>query len=98
MWRVALLICCGRRRRDGSWDEPQFTGTGFPRVFYLLYHMYRQYFPLIALTTYGKVMAGQKACGGLGSARIVFAPAGEKTDSSLRPGMTKWGRRNDKGG
>jgi len=49
------------QKKDGSWDEPQFTGTGFPRVFYLLYHMYRQYFPLIALTTYGKVMAGQKA-------------------------------------
>jgi squalene-hopene/tetraprenyl-beta-curcumene cyclase len=49
------------QQKDGSWDEPQFTGTGFPRVFYLLYHMYRQYFPLIALTTYGKVMAGQKA-------------------------------------
>jgi squalene-hopene/tetraprenyl-beta-curcumene cyclase len=46
------------QKKDGSWDEPQFTGTGFPRVFYLLYHMYRQYFPLIALTTYGKVMAG----------------------------------------
>jgi squalene-hopene/tetraprenyl-beta-curcumene cyclase len=36
---------------DGSWDEPLFTGTGFPRVFYLMYYMYRQYFPLIALTT-----------------------------------------------
>src|ERR1700757_851708 len=45
------------QRRDGSWDEPCFTGTGFPRVFYLKYHMYRQYFPLIALTTYKKVMA-----------------------------------------
>ena len=32
------------------------TGTGFPRVFYLMYHLYRQYFPLIALTTYAKVM------------------------------------------
>jgi squalene-hopene/tetraprenyl-beta-curcumene cyclase len=49
------------QKRDGSWDEAYSTGTGFPRVFYLVYHMYRQYFPLIALTTYGKVMAGQKA-------------------------------------
>src|SRR5579872_3705788 len=46
------------QKKDGSWDEPHYTGTGFPRVFYLLYHMYRQYFPLIALTTYKKVMAG----------------------------------------
>jgi squalene-hopene/tetraprenyl-beta-curcumene cyclase len=45
------------QKKDGSWDEPYFTGTGFPRVFYLKYHMYRQYFPLIALTTYKKVLA-----------------------------------------
>ena len=48
VWRVELRICCARRKRDGSWDEPSYTGTGFPRVFYLAYHMYRQYFPLIA--------------------------------------------------
>jgi len=40
--------------RDGSWNEEWYTGTGFPRVFYLMYHMYRQYFPLIALTAYAK--------------------------------------------
>ncbi|HTN76220.1 MAG TPA: terpene cyclase/mutase family protein [Pirellulaceae bacterium] len=34
---------------DGSWEEPYFTGTGFPRVFYLRYHYYPQYFPLLAL-------------------------------------------------
>lgn len=33
----------------GSWAETQFTGTGFPRVFYLRYHMYRLYFPLMAI-------------------------------------------------
>src|SRR6266849_5558618 len=44
------------QKKDGSWDEPFFTGTGFPRVFYLAYHLYRQYFPLLALTTYAKVM------------------------------------------
>lgn len=43
--------------RDGSWDEQWYTGTGFPRVFYLMYYMYRQYFPLIALTAYGKASA-----------------------------------------
>ena len=37
---------------DGSWDEPWFTGTGFPRVFYLRYHYYRMYFPLMALGRY----------------------------------------------
>ena len=34
---------------DGSWDEEPWTGTGFPSVFYLRYHLYRQYFPLLAL-------------------------------------------------
>jgi len=46
------------QKPSGSWDEPHYTGTGFPRVFYLAYHMYRDYFPLLALTTYTKVMAG----------------------------------------
>jgi squalene-hopene/tetraprenyl-beta-curcumene cyclase len=48
------------QKKDGSWDEPFFTGTGFPRVFYLKYHMYREYFPLLALTTYAKVMAAEQ--------------------------------------
>jgi squalene-hopene/tetraprenyl-beta-curcumene cyclase len=49
---------------DGSWDElaagrngeSYYTGTGFPRVFYLGYHLYKQYFPLLALTTYKRIM------------------------------------------
>jgi squalene-hopene/tetraprenyl-beta-curcumene cyclase len=51
---VAYLL--RTQKIDGSWDEPFFTGTGFPRVFYLMYHLYRDYFPLLALTTYAKVM------------------------------------------
>jgi len=42
----------GTQRPDGSWDEAPFTGTGFPRVFYLRYHLYRIYFPLMALSRY----------------------------------------------
>jgi len=49
------------QKKDGSWEEPQYTGTGFPRVFYLNYHLYRIYFPLLALTTYAKVVAGSEA-------------------------------------
>jgi squalene-hopene/tetraprenyl-beta-curcumene cyclase len=41
-----------QQNADGSWDEEQFTGTGFPRVFYLKYHLYRNYFPLYALARY----------------------------------------------
>jgi len=40
------------QRPDGGWDELEFTGTGFPRVFYLRYHYYPIYFPLLALARY----------------------------------------------
>ncbi len=40
------------QRADGTWDEPEFTGTGFPKVFYLKYHLYSVYFPLMALGRY----------------------------------------------
>jgi squalene-hopene/tetraprenyl-beta-curcumene cyclase len=45
-----------RQKPDGTWDEPEFTGTGFPRVFYLRYHLYRVYFPLMALSRYAVAM------------------------------------------
>jgi squalene-hopene/tetraprenyl-beta-curcumene cyclase len=37
---------------DGAWAEEPFTGTGFPKVFYLKYHLYSVYFPLMALARY----------------------------------------------
>ncbi|MFM8634165.1 MAG: squalene--hopene cyclase [Planctomycetia bacterium] len=67
-WAVAALVAAGkenspavgrgvqwlidRQELDGSWEEAQFTGTGFPKVFYLRYHYYRIYFPLMALARY----------------------------------------------
>jgi squalene-hopene/tetraprenyl-beta-curcumene cyclase len=42
------------QRSDGSWDEDLSTGTGFPRVFYLQYHLYRNSFPVLALAEYRK--------------------------------------------
>jgi squalene-hopene/tetraprenyl-beta-curcumene cyclase len=64
-WAVLGLIAAGHARHpaalrgirwllaqqcdDGSWEETEFTGTGFPMVFYLRYHLYRIYFPLLAL-------------------------------------------------
>jgi squalene-hopene/tetraprenyl-beta-curcumene cyclase len=33
----------------GNWEEPWFTGTGFPRIFYLRYHLYRLYFPIMCI-------------------------------------------------
>jgi squalene-hopene/tetraprenyl-beta-curcumene cyclase len=44
---------------DGSWDEPEFTGTGFPRDFMLNYHLYRQYWPLWALGRYRRMRFGR---------------------------------------
>ena len=58
-----------RQAVDGSWSElvPErngesyYTGTGFPQVFYLGYHLYKQYFPLLALTAYDKAMSRGEA-------------------------------------
>jgi squalene-hopene/tetraprenyl-beta-curcumene cyclase len=54
-WGIQFLL--DTQRPDGSWDEPQFTGTGFPRVFYLNYHLYRVYFPLMAFSRYLRAAA-----------------------------------------
>jgi squalene-hopene/tetraprenyl-beta-curcumene cyclase len=64
-WAVLGLLAAGRhdhpavaravrwlvnaQRDEGTWDEPEFTGTGFPRVFYLRYHYYPISFPLMAM-------------------------------------------------
>ncbi|MFI1395629.1 squalene--hopene cyclase [Streptomyces sp. NPDC020681] len=64
-WALLALLSAGEReskaaergvawlaetqRADGSWDEPYFTGTGFPWDFSINYHLYRQVFPLTAL-------------------------------------------------
>jgi squalene-hopene/tetraprenyl-beta-curcumene cyclase len=37
------------QREDGGWDEPQYTGTGFPGDFYINYELYRLVFPVMAL-------------------------------------------------
>jgi squalene-hopene/tetraprenyl-beta-curcumene cyclase len=65
-WAILGLIAAGRASsvaaqrgvqfllenqcEDGTWLETQFTGTGFPQVFYLRYHYYPIYFPLLALS------------------------------------------------
>jgi squalene-hopene/tetraprenyl-beta-curcumene cyclase len=43
---------------DGTWTEAEATGTGFPRVFYLKYDMYRNSWPLLALATYRNLLPG----------------------------------------
>jgi squalene-hopene/tetraprenyl-beta-curcumene cyclase len=44
---------------DGGWDEPWFTGTGFPGDFMLNYHLYRDYWPLWALGRYRRLLHGR---------------------------------------
>jgi len=72
-WAIAGLVAAGRGRsqavrrgmawlrtrqeQDGSWQQAEFTGTGFPRVFYLRYHWYPIYFPLISLVRARRTMA-----------------------------------------
>ncbi len=52
---VRFLIL--NQNEDGTWDEPEFTGTGFPQVFYLRYHYYPIYFPLMALSEWAVKIA-----------------------------------------
>jgi len=54
----AVQYLVDRQQPDGSWDEDACTGTGFPRVFYLKYHLYRNTFPLYALARYLHLLNG----------------------------------------
>jgi squalene-hopene/tetraprenyl-beta-curcumene cyclase len=51
---VAYLLA--EQRADGTWDEAEFTGTGFPQHFFLRYHLYCQHFPLTALGRYAALL------------------------------------------
>lgn len=47
------------QRSDGAWDEEHFTGTGFPSDFMINYHLYRHYFPLMALGRYEQAVVAR---------------------------------------
>jgi squalene-hopene/tetraprenyl-beta-curcumene cyclase len=49
------------QRADGQWNETLATGTGFPKVFYLNYHLYQLYFPLLALAAYSKFKSQERS-------------------------------------
>ena len=53
--RKAIQWLIDNQAGDGNWDEHWYTGTGFPRVFYLKYHLYRLYFPITALARYRRL-------------------------------------------
>ncbi|MCA1594931.1 MAG: squalene--hopene cyclase [Chloroflexi bacterium] len=78
-WALMALIAAGEHRRtavhrgieyllrtqqpDGNWAESNYTGTGFPRVFYLKYHLYRLYFPLFALGMFARASRADAVSG-----------------------------------
>jgi squalene-hopene/tetraprenyl-beta-curcumene cyclase len=47
--RRGIRFLVATQREDGGWDEPEYTGTGFPGHFYINYHLYRLVFPIMAL-------------------------------------------------
>ena len=68
---------------DGTWDEPEFTGTGFPRVFYLRYHYYPIYFPLLALSQWAVTVNPQGAVGDQQPAVSVSMPVASDEPTAL---------------
>jgi squalene-hopene/tetraprenyl-beta-curcumene cyclase len=54
--RAGIEYLLNTQQAGGDWQEEQFTGTGFPKVFYLKYHMYSLYFPLMALARYARAV------------------------------------------
>ncbi len=59
--RAGIEYLIDTQGADGNWREDLFTGTGFPKVFYLKYHLYRLYFPLMALARYEKAVSDQRS-------------------------------------
>jgi squalene-hopene/tetraprenyl-beta-curcumene cyclase len=63
--RCGIQYLIRTQNADGSWTEDEITGTGFPKVFYLKYDMYRNAWPLLALATYQQLLI-REATGGIG--------------------------------
>jgi squalene-hopene/tetraprenyl-beta-curcumene cyclase len=53
-----IAYLASTQREDGEWDEQAYTAVGFPKVFYLRYHGYRLFFPLMALARFRNLRRG----------------------------------------
>jgi squalene-hopene/tetraprenyl-beta-curcumene cyclase len=58
--RRGVEFLLGTQKLDGFWSDPDFNAPGFPRVFYLKYHGYDNYFPLLALARYRNLAAAER--------------------------------------
>ena len=67
------------QNKDGSWDETEYTGGGFPKVFYLRYHYYRIYFPLLTLSRWAVAAAASAADAKAPSLRVLSADEDQST-------------------
>ncbi len=101
-WALLALLAAGERdsaavergirwlaatqRPDGTWDEPQFTGTGFPRDFYLNYHLYRLAFPVSAL---GRFAGGHEGLSPRGQQSRFAGGHGESFPGSEESGLSR---------
>ncbi|MBX3747353.1 MAG: squalene--hopene cyclase [Verrucomicrobiae bacterium] len=70
---------------DGSWTENEITGTGFPRVFYLKYDIYRNTWPLLALATYRRLRAATVSGNGHHGPGMDAAAAEARSRDALIP-------------
>ena len=71
--RAGIEYLIGTQHGDGAWTEEPFTGTGFPRVFYLKYHMYPVYFPLMAIGRYVKSLRAGSVSDGRSEKFVAYA-------------------------
>jgi squalene-hopene/tetraprenyl-beta-curcumene cyclase len=55
---LGIRFLIEHQQTDGTWAEEEYTGTGFPKHFYINYHLYRNYFPLMALARYRSTVTG----------------------------------------
>ena len=59
--KIGIDYLINTRGGDGGWVEEPLTGTGFPKVFYLKYHYYCLYFPLLALARHRRLTEGRSS-------------------------------------
>jgi squalene-hopene/tetraprenyl-beta-curcumene cyclase len=74
---------------DGSWSEDETTGTGFPRVFYLKYDMYRNAWPVLAFSTYRKLLERAARQHGAGLNGEPYPPADKEIQGVAQAAFIK---------